>query len=490
MLFPSYLFLFAFLPIVFVGFLFTSRPDRSLATARWLVFGSLCFYAWWRPAYLPLLLGSIAFNFSWALFLARGNPRSRWLLGLGVATNLGLLGWFKYAGFGARTLEQLMGLQLPLDSIVLPLAISFFTFQQVSYLVEVWRGDTPEPSLLRYALYVSFFPQLIAGPIVHYHEVKDQITEGGTLRIRWRGVEVGLAYLVIGLFKKTVLADGVAPIASAMFDGATGGTAPAVLDAWLGTLAYSLQIYFDFSGYSDMAIGLGLLFGVRLPFNFASPYQSANIIDFWRRWHITLSRFLRDYLYISLGGNRRGAARRYANLVITMLLGGLWHGAAWNFVFWGGLHGVYLLINHAWRAALPDWTGLGSPRARRAFSRGLTFAAVSLAWVFFRAADFESAWTILGAMAGATETAIPDLGDSRDAAIALTVPLLLAWFAPNSQQILAEQTPALDSDLPLAAAPPWLRWQPSARWALLLASAAIWATLEIGGVTEFLYFNF
>ena len=274
MLFPSYLFLFAFLPIVFIGFRLASRPAQTLGTASWLVLASLFFYAWWRPTYLPLLLGSIAFNFVFAHWLARAVGQHRIRLALGVGFNLGLLGWFKYAGFGARTFEQLTGLEVPVGDVVLPLAISFFTFQQVSYLVEVWRGSPPEPSLLRYALYVGFFPQLIAGPIVHYREVREQIAPGGSLRVRWPGVRAGLAFVVIGLFKKTVIADGVAPIASRMFDGAAAGVAPATFDAWLGTLAYSVQIYFDFSGYSDMAIGLGLIFGVRLPSTSIRPTRA------------------------------------------------------------------------------------------------------------------------------------------------------------------------------------------------------------------------
>ncbi|NNL86588.1 MAG: MBOAT family protein [Myxococcales bacterium] len=487
MLFPSYVFLFAFLPTVFVAALFLSRSKNALVAAGWLCLASLFFYAWWRPAYLPLLLGSAAFNYGWGLLLAR--VRQRWLLALGVVANLGLLGWFKYSAFAAQTWTQITGHFLDAGSVLLPLAISFFTFQQIAYLVEGFRGGPIERNPLRYLLFVSFFPQLIAGPIVHYDEIGPQLSGRNALRIRAVSVAVGVSFLVFGLFKKIVFADGVAPMANAVFGTAAAGNPLSTGDAWLGTLAYTLQIYFDFSGYSDMAIGLGLIFGVRLPINFNSPYQATSVVDFWRRWHMTLSRFLRDYLYIPLGGNRRGTLRRYTNLMLTMLLGGLWHGAAWTFVVWGGLHGFYLLVNHAWqrtrRQRTPSVLGIGA-------SRALTFLVVMLAWVFFRATDFASASLMLSSLAGMGD--LPEIAvlDAKDGTLALLPPLAIALFAPNTQQIFGAFLPRLERDPEIAtpSLPRLFRWRPSPAWAVALAGAAAWAILQLGGVNEFLYFNF
>jgi len=270
----------------------------------------------------------------------------------GIVLNLSALGWFKYANFIASTVDRWVEAGFTLAPIVLPLAISFFTFQQIAYLVDAYRTARSEPDWLQYALFVSFFPQLIAGPIVHHREMLPQFDEVGRRGPALRDLEVGATIFAIGLFKKVVIADGVAPWSTEVFESVALGAWPGLVESWGAALAYTFQLYFDFSGYSDMAVGLGLLFGIRLPLNFASPYRATSIVEFWRRWHITLSRFLRDYLYIPLGGNRRGPARRYLNVMITMVLGGLWHGAGWTFIAWGALHGVYLLINYAWRAVL------------------------------------------------------------------------------------------------------------------------------------------
>src|SRR3954454_14507383 len=376
MLFSSYTFLFQFLPATALAFA-AARLHSPRAGIMVLAGASLIFYGGWKPAYLLLLLGSIGFNF-W-LGLKMQDPLRRRSFGmLGVAANLALRCYFKYTNFLFDSFTTLTGAPLPFVNLILPLGISFFTFQQIAYLVDVMRGAKVERDIVSYTLFVSFFPHLIAGPLVHHAEMIPQFKRARTSRSAVLAAR-GLAMFAAGLFKKVVIADNLAQFVTPVFAHLDAGGGVTTPWAWLSTLAYRLQIYFDFSGYSDMAVGLALLFGIRLPVNFRSPYQATSIIEFWRRWHITLSRFLRDYLYIPLGGNRRGEARRYVNLLLTMLLGGLWHGAAWNFVIWGGLHGAYLCLNHLWRA----WRGDGGRPSMLAkvLCWALTFFAVVIAWV-------------------------------------------------------------------------------------------------------------
>src|SRR5436309_8596371 len=394
MLFSSYTFLFQFLPATVLAFA-AARRHSPRAGIMVLAGASLFFYGAWRPVYLLLLIASIAVNFT--LGLRMEDPLRRRAIGsLGVALNLAGLCYFKYTNFIFDSLNVLTGAPLPFVNVVLPLGISFFTFQQIAYLVDVMRGARVERDIVSYTLFVSFFPHLIAGPLVHHAEMIPQFKRGRSGRSALLAAR-GLAIFAAGLFKKVVIADNLAQFVSPVFAHLDAGGGVTTPWAWLATLAYSLQIYFDFSGYSDMAIGLALLFGIRLPVNFRSPYQATSIIEFWRRWHITLSRFLRDYLYIPLGGNRLGETRRFQNLLVTMLLGGLWHGAAWNFVIWGGLHGLYLCINHLWRA----WRG-GVPASMPAkgLCWALTFFAVVIAWVFFRAKTAAGAWQMLGSLFG------------------------------------------------------------------------------------------
>src|SRR5579863_7957836 len=346
MLFSSYTFLFQFLPAVALAFA-AARLHSPRAGILVLVGASLFFYGAWRPVYLLLLIASIGANFSLGLLMEDGSRR-RAVGMLGVSLNLALLCYFKYANFILDSVTALTGAPLPFVNIVLPLGISFFTFQQIAYLVDVMRGAKVERDVVSYTLFVSFFPHLIAGPLVHHAEMIPQFKRARTSRSAVLAAR-GLAIFVSGLFKKVVIADNLAQFVSPVFLQADTGGGVTTPWAWLATSAYTFQIYFDFSGYSDMAIGLALLFGIRLPVNFRSPYKATSIVEFWRRWHITLSRFLRDYLYIPLGGNRLGEQRRYLNLMVTMLLGGLWHGAGWNFLIWGGLHGLYLCVNHLWQ---------------------------------------------------------------------------------------------------------------------------------------------
>ncbi|MDA9590039.1 MBOAT family protein [Opitutales bacterium] len=408
MLFNSLEF-FIFFVVTAVGFFSLGRFNMRAALG-WLVLCSLFFYGWWNPPYVLLIVGSILFNYvcGWSLY----RRRSKVVLVFGVALNLCAIGYFKYYDFFLSSMAWGMGTDYNFANIILPLGISFFTFQQVAYLVDAYVHEAGEKNLIDYALFVSFFPQLIAGPIVHHQDLLPQFKQDETFRPRAGAIYTGLTIFFIGLFKKVVVADGVAPYANAVFNYADAGGGVTFFEAWGGALAYTLQLYYDFSGYSEMAIGLACILNIRLPLNFNSPYRARSIIDFWRCWHITLSRFLRDYLYIPLGGSRKGGkARRYGNLMVTMLIGGLWHGAAWNFVFWGGLHGAYLLINHAWRNNIdpPDRKSHPAFHACKSYAYwGVTFLAVVVAWVFFRAVSFEGAFEIIKGMSGLNGFVLPD----------------------------------------------------------------------------------
>ena len=356
MLFNSYLFIFLFLPVALAGYFALGRVG-NLAPVVWLALASLVFYSVGNWQYVPLLVASIAFNYliGYLLIARQLRPSSRFaVLTAGVAGDLLVLGIFKYAGFLAVNFNAMFSTGFVVN-ILLPVGISFYTFTQIAFLVDAYRGKVARYALPHYALFVTYFPHLIAGPILHHKDMIPQFERKETKRPDPHLILCGLIIFAIGLFKKTCLADSIQPLVSLAF----GPSAPSFDQAWIGALAYTFQLYFDFSGYSDMAIGISLMFGIFLPLNFNSPYKATSIIDFWRRWHMTLSQFLRDYLYISLGGNRRGRVLRYVNLMITMLLGGLWHGAAWTFVAWGALHGVYLCINHAWNNYGPTL----SPRA-------------------------------------------------------------------------------------------------------------------------------
>jgi len=484
MLFNSVVFLFAFLPITLLVFHLLGRSRRIGAARIWLVAASLFFYAWWNPRYLPLLVASVAVNYGLGVWLATtpATPRRRKLgLALGVALNLSTLGVFKYAHFAAENLSGLIGGDFPLPPIVLPLAISFYTFQQIAFLVDEWRHPGRPPGWLDYTLFVTFFPQLIAGPIVHHRETIPQFARDTLYTLRRPDLEVGITIFAIGLFKKVVLADGVAIHASRVFEQVSLGASPDLFAGWSAALAYTFQLYFDFSGYSDMAIGLGRMFGVRLPLNFDSPYKATSIIEFWRRWHMTLSRFLRDYLYFPLGGNRRGRGRRYVNLMTTMLLGGLWHGAGWNFAFWGGLHGIYLVVNHLWRA-----TGIRLPTGRFGpwLGRGVTFFFVVLAWVPFRAETTSGTLSIWRGLLG-----LEGIGFDSTFSDSETVPLLLAalaamWLLPNSQTLIglsdpAPARPGLD-----------LRWSTHPGWAIAVIALFVAVVLSLSRPSEFIYYQF
>jgi len=393
------------LPIVAVGFFLLGRAPRM--AAAWLGLASVYFYGYWMPEYVVLLLVSIVVNYGFGIIIGRlrdqaggsGEISARIALTFGLIFNLGLLSWFKYANFLLDTLRTVTILNLPGIEVILPIGISFFTFTQIAFLVDTFTKGTREYRFIHYLLFVTYFPHLIAGPVLHHAQMMPQFADSDIYRPWVAKIAAGLGLFALGLIKKIVLADGIAPYANAVFDATAAGHSPTAFEAWIGAVAYTLQLYFDFSGYSDMAVGLSMIFGVQLPFNFASPYRATNISEFWRRWHMTLSAFLRDYLYIPLGGNRHGNLRRIINLMVTMLLGGLWHGASWTFVAWGGLHGLYLVAHHSFGNVFTRYLACFLPRTATVLIAWLiTMLAVIVAWVFFRAVNFTAASTILSAM--------------------------------------------------------------------------------------------
>ncbi|HEX4367849.1 MAG TPA: MBOAT family O-acyltransferase [Rhodopila sp.] len=441
MLFHTTAFILEFLPVCLAGFFLLGRFLDAKWALAWLVLCSLFFYSWWNPEHLPLLVGSVALNYAIARILRRTARPRAWLTA-GIATNLALLGWFKYADF----LLHIVAPHASALHITLPLAISFFTFQQIMFLVDTAKARAARqetvPPFLTYATFVTFFPHLIAGPIVRPSEIIPQLAARDLGRPCIDNFADGLLIFLLGLGKKLVLADMFGGFADIGFNAAARGASLTFFEAWYATLAYALQIYFDFSGYSDMAIGLARMMNIRFPLNFDSPYQATNIAEFWRRWHMTLGGFLRDYLYIPMGGNRTGPIRQTRNLMLTMLLCGLWHGAAWNFVIWGGLHGLLIVIHKQYRRVFPP---LPAPVAQ-----ALTLFAVVLAWVPFRAATFASTVTVLRGMAGLNGivlprmivsalpalarfadpvTVLPYLGDARTLSFPeLSACLLLGWL--------------------------------------------------------------
>lgn len=528
MLFNSYAFIFGYLPITLIGFFLLGRSSQRLA-ALWLAAASLFFYGWWDERYVGLLLCSIAFNFGAGYLIGHklGQPASqpRILLVSAIAVNLIFLIYFKYANFFVDNLNQLTGSAWTMAAVVLPLGISFFTFTQIAFLVDTYQGKVKEFDFVHYLLFVTYFPHLIAGPVLHHAEMMPQFARRAVCRINWDNMAVGLSIFVLGLAKKVLLADSVADFSTPVFDAVKAGGEPMLIEAWVGALAYTLQLYFDFSAYSDMAIGLSLMFNVRLPLNFNSPYKATSIIEFWRCWHMTLSRFLRDYLYIPLGGSRLGSRRRYANLVITMLLGGLWHGAGWTFVMWGALHGFYLLVNHAWHGfkARMGWHAGGRLAALGAGA--LTFLAVVVGWVFFRADSFSTAVTMLQGMAGMNGVSLPISLQERLAQVfphadwlkfdgnfpltmfgnfkvtlAITLGLLIVWLMPNVHQMFQTYQPVCEDGDGVAAATAtavptgWvsqaLIWKPTTAYAISLAALFFLSFISLTKVSEFLYFQF
>jgi alginate O-acetyltransferase complex protein AlgI len=466
-LFNSGEFCFVFLPVTLALFYAAGhfRLTRlavwilGIASAFFYVYGTPVFIGWWGvpvAPYLLLLLGSIVGNY-WIGKGLRRHP-SRALLAGGIAANLLVLGYFKYANFFITNLDRWTGLGASWPLVFLPLGISFYTFQSVAYLADCKEGKVGRHSMLDFAVFLHFFPQLIAGPIVHHREMLPQFRSPRTFVINHRNLAMGFALFTVGLAKKVLIADRFTKWVGAGFLH-VNQLSPEM--AWASVLLFGFQLYFDFSGYSDMAIGLGLLFNVRYPQNFNSPYKSVNLIDFWRRWHMTLSRFLRDYVYIPLGGNRLGKFRRYINLLVTMLLGGFWHGAAWTFVIWGAWHGFFLAVNHAWQER--GW------KLPRPLAQLLTLLVVFLGWAFFRSHGFHESMTLLGIMLGG-----PHVNHDRPDRTMLTwlvIVTLIVLFAPNSREIVS-------------------RLQPSRLWAFVIIVLFLVTAYHFDQTTEFLYYQF
>ncbi|MFY4861150.1 MBOAT family O-acyltransferase, partial [Aliarcobacter butzleri] len=434
MLFNSYEFIFIFLPVMFVVYFYLNSKRLILGAKIWLVVGSLFFYSYWNVIYLPLILLSIFVNYGVGLSLVNHEKiriSSKTILSFGIVFNLGLLGYFKYTDFFLDNFNGIFGTNIPLPHIILPLGISFFTFTQIAFLVDAYKQEAKEYSLINYMLFVTYFPHLLAGPILHHKEMMPQFASKYNWVKNYRNIALGLFIFSIGLFKKVVIADTFAVWANAGFDTATTLN---LIEAWATSLSYTFQLYFDFSGYTDMAIGISLMFNIKLPINFNSPYKALSIQDFWRRWHMTLSRFLRDYLYIPLGGNRKGNIRTYVNLVTTFLLGGLWHGAGWTFIIWGLLHGIALAIHRFWQS-------LGF-RMNKILAWFITFNFINITWIFFRAKDFESAMKVLGSMFSFDNVVFEikkifvNIGsnDSKEIIIWIIISFILVLFFSNSME--------------------------------------------------------
>jgi alginate O-acetyltransferase complex protein AlgI len=486
MLFNSYVYILLFLPVTLSGYYLTARRSDKVSKV-WLVFASLFFYAYWVPGYLFLIVASMCVNYVLATRIAASRaqaptqPPSKFLPVVGLVFNLGLLGYYKYADFFITNINVSFGIHIPLLQLLLPLAISFFTFQQIAYLMDVHQGKAKSYGFLNYALFVTFFPQLIAGPIVHHGEMMPQFANVRNGFFNPRNFSHGIFLFSIGLFKKVIIADTFGVWANAGYDQPSQLT---FFPAWATSLSYTFQIYFDFSGYTDMALGSAKLFNIELPTNFNTPYRADNIQEFWRRWHMTLSRWLRDYLYIPLGGNRKGGSRTYLNLVLTFLLGGLWHGGAWTFVVWGLLHGVATAVHKLWASSGRQLSGLSGWL--------LTFAFLNVTWVFFRAPDVETAVNLLKSMVGMNGTVFPKQLSTLEwlagydltfgkmfAGIGNAYEILFLTVLFGVLSVLGKNSLGLLKD-----------YLPKRKWTYATTFLLLYALNNLDRVSEFLYFNF
>lgn len=554
MLFNSYAFIFAFLPLTVLGYAAVNRLGSRRFSLGWLILCSMVFYGIWNPLNIALILPSIAINYALALAIraqlrrdeaspGAGQRAASVLVTLGVVLNLCFLGYFKYKNFFLGAANDVAGTHFVLTEVILPLGISFITFQKIAFLVDVRAGSVRDFDLFDFLTFVFFFPQLIAGPIVHYREMMPQFAQIDS-RLQPENLAVGATLFALGLFKKVVLADGIAPSVHGAFAAAAQGETVSFFAAWMAALAYTLQIYFDFSGYSDMAIGLARLFGIKLPANFNSPLKASSVIEFWSRWHITLTRFLTAYVYTPMVmsltrkrmaarkpviGRKRPTLGAFAVLlcwptVFTMFLSGFWHGAGYTYLVWGILHGVYLSVNHAWRQWRPKWDKAVYERIMKPVGFVMTFLCVVVAMVLFRAPTMTSALHVLHGMAGLDGVTVPMalldrggaalaqlllwLGISGDASSGAAFTNACLWIAPllfialampNSLELLGRFTPALYFEAPPAtgtaggrrrAAPSAMRVAWNARWAVLSAAFFVFGALGLSRPSEFLYWQF
>jgi D-alanyl-lipoteichoic acid acyltransferase DltB (MBOAT superfamily) len=518
MTFNSYAFLIAFLPVVVAGFYMLTRVFESQTPAlAWLLAASLIFYASFGGSYVLILAGSVLMNFLfgwWMTRLRAGGRARRSVLVAGVAVNLLVLGTYKYTGFVADNLNAVLGTHLTALALIYPVGLSFYTFIQIGFLIDAYVGRVKRLTLLRYALFGTFFPYLTAGPIVRQGEVLEQLDTPVRERTGTSQIVVGLTMFSMGLFKKAVMADSVAPYVTTLYTAASGHTAIGAASAWIGVVGYTVQLYFDFSGYTDMALGLGYMLGLRLPLNFNSPLKATSMVDFWRRWHMTMTRFFTDYLYTptAMAMMRRAVRHRFSEparvlavlclpIVVTFVMVGLWHGAGWGFVIWGVIQGVGLAANLAWREAQTRFKLPGVPSP---VGWALTMLLLVVSLVFFRAASPSDAWYVLQSMLGLAHGAAPGVAQFYGTATvfgALTVVPAVTWvallavaavlFPANTQQILGEH----DVALPTMFSPesrPWKRivWRPNVRWAAAVAFAGALALGFVGGPSPFLYYHF
>ncbi len=502
MLFNSYPFIFVFLPVVVIGF-HLLKAYKANAAITWLIACSLVFYSLWEPKYLILLLGSITANYSLGLLIKRSEALGRSLFSTGVLLNIGLLAYFKYAHFIVDNINWMSGTDFHFDAIVLPLAISFFTFQQIAYLLDVYRGSINKHSFMDYCLFVCFFPQLIAGPIVHFNEIIPQFKQHCRADERSKKLLLGLLLFIIGLFKKTVIADSLGDLVDPIYLDASKGIAIATSQAWFSTFSYALQVYFDFSAYSDMAIGLGLMFGIHLPFNFNSPYKARNFFEYWQRWHMTLTRFMRTHVYLPLARSRKIPVNHIGALMISVVIGGLWHGAEWTMVLWGLVHSAFLLLNHGWHVLKRQFskkTAAIDSALYIAASIAFTFFIGMLARVLFRSENSESATVLFQAMMGmSTSSYAAEI--SGLSLLAVSLLLLACWLLPNSQQLLGRYKTGLDPFEKRGRASrtarsaetnlkPFYTVRPTATWSIVIAIAFTLGVMGIARTQAFIYFQF
>jgi len=498
MLFNSYEFLFIFIPIVTVGFILIHRISTK-GGLLWLTFSSFGFYAWWDVNYFLLLLISIFFNYSVSKVLIKGSMVGKYkfyILWLGLFVNLTLLGYFKYANFFIGNFSSAFKLDFDNSDLIVPLAISFYTFQQIAYLVDSYRNVVPDYKLSHYVLFVTFFPQLIAGPIVHHKDLIPQFKGMYKRALENQNVQIGISIFIIGLFKKLILADGLSEYADPLFFNASSGVKIDLASAWVGSTAYMFQIYFDFSGYSDMAIGLARVFGVKLPINFNSPYKARSIISFWKRWHMTLSKFMRDYVYIPLGGNRHGKVVYIYSILVTMLLSGLWHGAGWNFVLWGLLHGLLIVMNYMWTSISKDYflEELSNFMLVKFSYRVLTLSCILFSWILFRSNDLDTAFVVFSAMFDVSSISNMNINlipiNRVREFLTVTLLLFVVLYLPNTSDIFKKYSPALGYLPNKVIFFDILCWKPNLTNSIIYGVMGLISILHMQRIKEFIYYSF
>ena len=482
MLFNSYEFIFLFLPITFLGYFTIAKFLKKDLAILWLVFASLFFYAWWDYKYVPLLLCSIAFNYIVGKKIENEHNKKFWLI-FGLTINILLLGYYKYMDFFLVSINQLLNNEyFNLKHIVLPLGISFFTFTQSAYLVDAYRGETKNHNFITYCEFVTIFPHLIAGPIINHKEMIPQFINNENFKINYKNLALGITIFIFGLFKKIALADKLAPFVESIYSNATNLS---FLEAWIGAIGYTFQLYFDFSAYSEMAIGLALMFNLKFPINFNSPYKATSIIDFWRRWHMTLGLWVKNYLYIPMGGNKFGYIKQMRNLFLSMSIIGLWHGAGWTFIFWGAAHGAALVINHSFRRF-----NINLPKF---LSWIMTFIFVMICWIFFRASSFTDAIAILHSMTNVNNIVLPNgkllnyLGFLQNYGIIFSQEYVsqISFTAALRNILISSIILFLPNPLVLIKS-----FKPNKKWLLLIIILFIYSIINLTNYSEFLYFQF